>query len=462
MDGGGRPLAWVGIALLGLTAPAPADVVTFARGGQVEARAEIRGASVTLTTPGGSFDFPREDLRAIVPCPDPAQEWPARLAEARAEGAQARFEAAWWALGHGLTPEATALLREAHAADPAHRPTARTVAALDRLESDLTDPDLAPTAAALGGRFEVACGPHVVLLHQHDPAEAAARVDLLERVVTTYYLAFAAWGVDFPPPAHRLPSAWFARQEDYLAFLHAEDADAFRPTRGYYHPTRRLVVAYDARSGEPMRPAREARDAARLRPSTPPGEVARRSLLFDLECRSVDVSTAAHEMAHQLVDASGLCPRPDAFPVWLHEGFAAQFEVVRGGRWAGLGRPDDFRLPYWRRLRPPPRLDPVLRDAGFGRGYQPDRYAEAWALVCFLRREHPREFLAFLDHLRLPNPDDPANRHVAAFHDAFGADLGGLEADWRRAIDGLRTPAEEALRSSGSPTLDATNPGRGR
>jgi len=447
-----RRLARIGTALVSLPAPALADVVTFTRGGQVEARAEVRGAAVTLTTPGGRFEFARGDLRTIVPAPLPEEEWPARASEALAGDARGRFEAAWWALEHGLTPEATAMLRAALAADPAHRPAARMVAMLDRLAGDRPDPDLDSITRALGGRSEVARGPHVVLLHQHDPAEAAARVDLLERVVTTYYLAFAAWGVDLPVPGRRLPSAWFARQEDYLTFLHAEDADAFRPTRGYYHPTRRLVVAYDARSGEPQRPAREALAAARRRPGSPRDEVARRAILFDLECRSIDVSTAAHEMAHQLVDASGLCPRPDAFPVWVHEGFATQFEVVRAGRWAGFGRADDFRLPYWRRLVPPPRLASVLRDAGFGRGYHPDRYAEAWALVYFLRKEHPREFLAFLDQLRVPTTEGPARDHLGAFHDAFGAELGDLESRWHRFLGGVRTPAEEASRRSGSPT----------
>ena len=208
------------------------------------------------------------------------------------------------------------------------------------------------------------------------------------------------------------------------------------------------VVAVSGAAATPaLRPAREALAAARRRAGAATGEAARRELLFDLECRAIDVSTAAHEMIHQLVDATGLAPRPDAFPVWLHEGLAMQFEVVRAGRWAGLGRADDFRLPYWRRMVPPPRLAPVLRDAGFGRGYHPDRYAEAWALVYFLRKEHPREFLAYLDQLRLPPLDGPAD----AFHAAFGADLGELEARWHQFLGGVLTPAEEMVRGSAAP-----------
>ena len=60
---------------------------------------------------------------------------------------------------------------------------------------------------------------------------------------------------------------------------------------------------------------------------------------------SIDLGTAAHEMIHQLAADSGLLPHHDAFPTWLHEGFAAQFEVIRGGRWAGIGRPTTCDLP---------------------------------------------------------------------------------------------------------------------
>ena len=149
-------------------------------------------------------------------------------------------------------------------------------------------------------------------------------------------------------------------------------------------------------------------------------------------------------MVHQLVASSGLAPRHDDFPVWLHEGFAAQFEVLRGGRWAGIGRVHDLRLPDWRALQPPPRLAPLVRDLGFGHGYRRDSYAAAWALVYYLRKDHSQDFLTFLDLLRAPQaaPDPRGDRVLSAFKSAFGANLDTLESDWHRYIASLSSPLE--------------------
>jgi hypothetical protein len=168
--------------------------------------------------------------------------------------------------------------------------------------------------------------------------------------------------------------------------------------------------------------------------------------LLELERRALDDGTAAHEMIHLLAAGSGLMPRHDAFPTWLQEGLAMQFESIRGGRWAGIARAHDLRLPDWRTIQPPPPLEPLLRDAGFGRGYSRDPYAQAWALVYYLRARHPEQFLTFLDLLRspdarsadLPRPD----RTLDAFRRAFGVDLDSRQRDWYDFLSEARTPLE--------------------
>ena len=124
-----------------------------------------------------------------------------------------------------------------------------------------------------------------------------------------------------------------------------------------------------------------------------------------------------------------------------------QFEVVRGGRWAGIGRAHDIRLTDWRNLTSPPPLDPLIRDRGFGRGYQRDPYVQAWALVYFLRARRSGQFVTFLDLLRNPSPAaDPRaeapTTHFDAFRRAFGADLDTLEREWHEFLREAATPLE--------------------
>ena len=366
------------------------------------------------------------------------------------------------------------------------------VAVLDRLDRPCDDPEYARFQKALGTETRVSRGPHVILLHQHSDADAEERIAVLERVILGYHLLFAANGVELAVPRRRLVSAWFADQKDYLDFLRSEAATAFATTRGYFHPTWKAVVAFDARSSESQRTARTklatrreelrrygelvaqaparsrvrvkvageplrtvGRDEARALLARIDGEITGETVLLDLDRRSIDLGTAAHEMVHQLASDSGLASNHDVFPVWLHEGLAAQFEVIRGGRWAGISRAHDLRMPDWRRLPSPPRLERLVRNAGFGRGYQRDLYAQAWALVYFLRTQHSQQFVTFIDLLRSPRFDEesavsPEGDHVFdAFRRAFGTDIDRLEGAWHQFMKTVRTPLEQHAKPRG-------------
>ena len=461
-----------------LCANTRADLIYFRGGGAIQAPASDRDGSVVIEVGGESYAFSPEDLEKREPGFVPAEEWETRRARAASASASERFAAAWWALENGLTDEAAAEFQVIHKADPNHAPTARMVGILKRLAAPCADPEFADFRRALGVAVEEERGPHVLLLHQHSKAEAAARVALLERVVTSYYLTFAGSGLDLGVPDRRLVFAWFADQEDYKAFLTAQNASPFATTRGYFHPTWNAVVAYDARSNpehrrdaEALRGRREelkqfrealkrmpARARARVSLAGEPArtvgrddgaaladrlerDALRAELLLEAQRLAFDDGIAAHEMVHLLATKSGLLPRHDAFPIWLQEGLAMQFEVVRGGRWAGVSRAHDIRLADWRQLQPRPLLEPLVRDRGFGRGYRRGAYAEAWALVYFLRCRRPEQFIVYLDLLRAPSDGRPrADIAFDAFQRAFGSDLPALERDWRAFLDASDTP----------------------
>ncbi len=463
-----------------------ADLVYFRQGGEAQLPVTIEGDRVTLIMPDGPVELRRDDFRAIVPGFWPEAEWETRRRKAQNMGFAARYAAAWWAIENGLTTEVIPEIRALHLVDSKHASTARMAAVLDRLDRPCADPDFAAFQRALGSDFVVARGPHVLLLHQHTDADAQERIATLERVLAGYHLLVAAQGIELIVPSRRLVSAWFATQKDYLAFLHAQGADAFATTRGYFHPTWNAVVAFDARSTDQDRKAREtlssrreelrrlteqvdrapARSRVKLKVTGEPARTVGRAeakafldridreitcelVLMELDRRSIDLGTAAHEMIHQLAANTGLVARHGVFSYWLNEGFAAQFEVIRGGRWAGISRAHDLRLPDWRKLTAPLPLDRLVRDAGFGHGYSRDLYAQAWALVYYLRTQHPQQFLTFIDLLRSPTENanspstSPGDLFFHAFQRAFGTDLANLERNWRVFMDTVKTPLEQ-------------------
>ena len=445
------------LALAAIVGPVPspvrADWLYFARGGAAELLSSTRGDCVEVAAPGGIKSFPKTVFRAIVPSASPVEEWQIRRLEAEHAGSpQAWLAAAWWALERGLTTEAISTLRRAIQTPGADEisPLTRAGRMLARLdEQPVGEPDLGRIRAELGGSgWTELCGRHLVLLHQgHDRAAAAERLDVLDQVFETYYLSLAIQGIDLTMPGRRLVSVWFARQADYVAFLRRIEASPFTDTQGYYHPSSRVVFAFDTRSSARQAQGRREIDRSRLDPS-PSGSASeladldRRLLLLDLEWRSVDLGIAAHETVHQLMAASGLASRFDDLPNWIHEGFAAQFEVVRGGRWVGFGRINDQRIVDWRGIRPGPRLAPLLRDDGMTHGYHRDRYAESWAFVFFLRKTRPDDFTSFLDRLHAPRSANQDLATATVFAEVFGSDIDAIERDWRSFMANQLTPLE--------------------
>ncbi len=478
-------------AILGATlvaGPVRADLVFFVEGTKGQMPASLTADRIRIETPEGPRDYPRSDLLKHVPGFCPEREWLEKKSEALKGKVQVRLEAASWAIGHGLVAEAESMYRAAREADPTN-PTANRLGSLvDRLEADSPDPDLAPIRRGFPADVRIARGPHVLLFHQHSDREAQGRVDLLEKVYKSFFYAFAELGIDLEPPRDRLPSIWFARKDDYLAALNEQGATAFLTTRGFHSPTRGLVLAYDCRSdpkrieaqdvlrrnraeldrlaaqiqamprggrirlglnGQPPRPL--GRDEARRDLDAMLRRLDRQSLFMAIEAREIDGAVAAHETVHQLVARSGLSPRADAFPTWLNEGLAMQFESFRGGTWAGPEAPCGFRLRDFRVIQPEPRLAPILSDDGLNRGYRQDAYARAWSLVYVLRSQAPQTFVALLDHLRNPGStrgQTPQERARNALLDDFDGGArrpgGPMEASPPGARRPPRHPASPA------------------
>ena len=188
----------------------------------------------------------------------PPTEWEGRRRQARAAGFEARFAAAWWAIENGLTIEVAPELRELHALDPNHAPTARMTARLDRLGRALYRPRVRPLSEGPRdrdqGRPRAArdLAPPAFRRRSRRANRAARasdhRLSPAVRRAGRRTCASHAGGWCLPGlPIKRIIWLFFDRKTP----------TAFATTRGYFHPTWNAVVAYDARSSEPQRTARD-------------------------------------------------------------------------------------------------------------------------------------------------------------------------------------------------------------
>lgn len=144
-------LASLVLAMRMVAGPAAgADLIYFRGGSDAQLPATTEGNRVVLILPDGKLELHREDIVKRVPGFWPADEWDSRRREARGAGFASRYAAAWWAIENGLTEEAAVEIRELHALDPKHAPTARMAAVLDRLARPCPDPDVTAFRQALG------------------------------------------------------------------------------------------------------------------------------------------------------------------------------------------------------------------------------------------------------------------------------------------------------------------------
>ena len=327
-----------------------------------------------LDAPGGPVTFEADDFRLIVPGGDPAAEWPARLRRPARRASDGLLAAAWWALENGLTPEADR--------DPPRDPRRRPGARADRdprSRPSTPSPPPCPTRIGsdfppdLGRGFRTARSPHFLLLSRLDEAEAAGRLDLLERVYTSFFLTLRR-------PRHRPRPAPPSPDRRRLRRRRPNTSTSSprgcrrlrRRPRAIYHPPAALVATIDPRDialdpGLASRRREQAplRDDWRGRPARPRPA----GLLLDLERlghrprrRGPRDGPSARRRRR------GLAPRHDAFPTLAPRG---PRRPVRGRPRRPMGGRRPRQRPPPPRLAlppPPPRLAPLVRDEGFGHG----------------------------------------------------------------------------------------------
>ncbi len=323
---------------------------------------------------------------------------------------------------------------------------ALTLLALVILHSPAAEP--APVALRLTetGRYRV--------FSDASPNEVQHLVEILDSLHAQFRQQFAPL-LDPSRSPGQIEVLLFSHQPDYRDYLHRV-APALAASDGCFLPAEnRLAIlnqtgrAEFARARQPLdhrqRPAAGSADAdasQRFQAAARPDQ--RRDAATE-EARTSTDRLVRHEGAHQLFHAYGIESKFPVEPTWLTEGLAQYCEP------SPPGAVHEPLIKSLRRARDTGTLIPLARllghrdPAGF---FALDdakcnvAYAESWALVWLMMRNHRPGFFNLIRHYRSIQTaaDADAERKrdpVATLTGALGADASQLESEWQTFLAGL-------------------------
>lgn len=291
-----------------------------------------------------------------------------------------------------------------------------------------------------------------------------------------------------PRPAERVRILFFDRFDDFISAA-ASSGLTTDDITGFYDPNLHVSVFCSVRANPWLAQInrRIAQTEERLQGfhggAVPAGASLRhqrdlRKALSELRTRR-DVLTekfnrnvVQHEVAHQMFFTLGVHVQGAYNPLWLVEGLACVFEVPQPGAGGPRlrithGRLGDLReaagvppharsisdADYEAALRAGslvPLVELVFSDTGLA---GPDAnlrfgYAQAWALVFYLHREHREAFDGYLQAVSGRQPGEPGGpaRERREFEAAFGLLDGAFQRRWLNYMLKLRLDRHEAGR----------------
>lgn len=286
-------------------------------------------------------------------------------------------------------------------------------------------------AAQMGVRLGIYSSEHFLVLSSTDSASMGVTGQLLDQVQSRFYDSFSRAGFSLAPLTERLVCVCLNSYTQLDAYGRQADGAEVSWMDGYYsYQTNRVAVVRGAGQGNS-----HARSAA---PPAAKGAL-HAAPRAEMSTARLNQKTVTHELAHQLAFNSGLQNRDVAYPFWVTEGLATNFESDSVGS-CGLGSQTSVYLSRLIQLRSTGRLSPLQDFVGLTQisGGSPDAtrdtYAQAWGLFKYLltcRRRQLQQYMAGMS--RGSSVSDPQSLR-RRFADAFGP-IGPLEKDFQRFVD---------------------------
>lgn len=257
--------------------------------------------------------------------------------------------------------------------------------------------------AELPDGFQAYQTAHYVLLHQGNEAYTRDCGVLFESLYRAFFAFWKNNDVRLSEPDYPLVALVFAGHESFLRHGRDEIGSTAESVIGYYHlPSNRMTT-------------------------------------FRVPNIERNIATIIHEATHQLAYNCGLQTRFADNPMWVSEGMATFFESPdfsnpRG--WRGVGRVNTVNLHRWRQFaatRPADSLVTLVADdSRFRSGATAEAaYGEAWALTYFLIKTRRKEYVEYLEQLRVGKPLDertPRER-IEMIETTFGQSIAELSDD---------------------------------
>ena len=429
------------------------------------------GGTITLKHPRGVLYFSRDNLKVIRTQSRHALF--GQFAGKASDDVDAKIELAKRALKLGLLKECKSLLSAAWKMDPSNQKIGKLAGLMGYINRSVPANPSAEREArdwVAGSRLKTMRSKHFLLLHdtdeEKDPvtkkSRAEMRLELLETVYESYFLAFALRGFYLRPPKEPMIVVLYSEHKDFM-LLERRLGGSLRQTAGFYHPEENIAIFYDSGTTDMFKmlirltdELDRAKELARRNRASNARDVIRFantvSLLVDIQRETEDVTVVSHEATHQLAANTGLFPRDGPFIRWVHEGLASFFESSKMAKWSGVGAVDQDRIGYYRALEGDPvrgGLEFIVSDLGFivesVLGDQLPAYGQAWALTHFLYNERFDELIKFYGSIRKIekelSPKDKGEELVRIFDEIFG-DRTKLELEWRRYMRTLKTDIE--------------------
>lgn len=342
-------------------------------------------------------------------------------------------------------------------------------------------------ALVAGDGFRTYEAEHFLVAYDTPFEALSPLVGRLEGTYDAIWQFCEACALNTDPPASRFEVILFDRYEDFARYAAGVGLRA-KSIAGFYEQRANRSAFCNTFNSPDIAPLTRQIDDAReqLRrasggPSNSPAARGRRrelqrwvSMLTterDVLAKRFNRFVIQHEAAHQMLFNLGVHVRGGANPQWLVEGLACQFEVPQADSRGALRRINHMRLDDLRTaLQVPPSARAVSDDAYraaldsgqivsvrelvcdptlfAGGKHVVFRYAQAWALVFYLQRQHGEPLAHYLRGLTTRRPGEPvaATWELVEFEAAFGKVDDAFERGWLSYMLRVRLDRKEAGR----------------